>query len=101
MNIIYLKYLLSKFSCFVKNNDINMHLEKWGGRGKKELIQIPSVGHLKYDRFKQNIKQDNFVEHTLKTFPSNSDDNHYSLSIINLCRYFCRNLRRGIYICCW
>ena len=35
-----------------------MNLEKWGGRGKKELIQIPSVGHLKYDRFKQNIKQE-------------------------------------------
>ena len=32
-----------------------MHLEKWGGRGKK-MIQIPSVGHLKYDRFKHNIK---------------------------------------------
>ena len=43
-----------------------MNLEKWGGRGKKELIQIPSVGHLKYDRFKQNVKQDNLIEQTLK-----------------------------------
>ena len=40
-----------------------MNLEKWGDRGKKELIQIPSVCfcYLKYDRFKQNIKQDNFI----------------------------------------
>ena len=41
---------------------MNMNLEKWGGCGKKELIQIPSVKHLKYDRFKQNVKQDNFIE---------------------------------------
>ena len=41
-----------------------MKLEKWGGRGKKELIQIPSIGHLKYGKFKQNVKQDNVIEQT-------------------------------------
>ena len=54
-----------------------MNLEKWGGRGKKESIQIPSVGHLKYDRFKQNGKHDNFIEHTLKSLSCNSDNNHH------------------------
>ena len=49
LDVIYLKNILSKVSCVLKDDDINMHLEKWGGRGKKELIQIPSVGHLKYE----------------------------------------------------
>ena len=57
MDIIYLKNLLSKISCVLKDNDINTYLEKWDGLGKKEVIQMPSVGHYKYDRFKQNIKQ--------------------------------------------
>ena len=39
-----------------------------GWSWKKELIQIPSIRHLKYDRFKQNVKQDNFIEHTLKAY---------------------------------
>ena len=58
---------------------------------KKELIQIPSVGHLKYDRFKQNVKQDNFIEHTLKSLSCNIDDNCYPSSTINLCRYLAEN----------
>ena len=65
-----------------------MHLEKWGGRGKKELIQIPSVGHLKYDRSKQNVKQGNIIELTLETITYNSNDSYYSSSIINVCCYF-------------
>ena len=44
--------LLSEVSCFLTYNNINMNLEKWGGRGKKELIKISSDDHLKYDRFK-------------------------------------------------
>ena len=59
-----------------------------GWSWKKELIQIPSVGHLKCDRFKQNVKQDNCVEHTLEHVSPNSDDCHYSSSIIHLCHYF-------------
>ena len=49
----------------------------------KQLIQIPSVGHLKYDRFKQNIKKYNFIEQTLKVLSCNSDNNYHSSSIIN------------------
>ena len=55
LNVIYLKNLLSEVSCVLTDNKIDVNLEKWGGRGKK-LIQIPSVGYLKYDRFKQNVK---------------------------------------------
>ena len=68
-----------------------MNLEKWGGRGKKELIHIPSVGHLKYDRFKQNVKQDNFIEQTLKALSCNIDDNYNLSSTINLCCYLVEN----------
>ena len=66
--MLCLKIVLSKFTTVLKGNDINLNLEKWGSRGEKELIQIPSVGHLKYDRFKQNFKQNNFIEQTLKLY---------------------------------
>ena len=53
MGVILLKiFFISKVSCDLIDNNINMNLEKWGGRGEKELIQIPYVGHLKCDRFK-------------------------------------------------
>ena len=62
-----------------------------GWSWKKDLIQIPSVGHLKYDRFKQNIKQDNLIEHTLKTLSCNSDNDYYPSSTINVYRYLAEN----------
>ena len=51
------------------------------------MIQISSVGHLKYDRFKQNIKRKKFTEQTLEILSYNSDDSDHSSSTINLCRY--------------
>ena len=54
---------------------------------ENKINQIPSVGHLKYDKFKQNIKQHNFVEYTLEVISCNSDDNYHPSSTINLCRY--------------
>ena len=58
---------------------------------KKKLIQIPSVSHLKCDYFKQNIKKDNFTEQALETLSFNSDNSHYSSSIINICHYLAEN----------
>ena len=58
---------------------------------KKELIRIPSVGYLKYDRFKQNVKQDNFIEQTLKALSCNIDNNYHSSSAMHLCRYLAEN----------
>ena len=91
LDVIFLKHLLFEVSCVLIDNNINMNLEKWGGCGKKELIQIPSVGHLKYNRFKQNIKQDNFIEKTLKALSCYSDNNYHPSSTINLCRYLAEN----------
>ena len=92
MDVIYLKDLLSEVSCVLTDNNISLNLEKWGGRGNKELIQIPPVGHLKYDRFKQTVKQDNFIEQTLKTLSCNINDNYHPSSAINVCRYLAENL---------
>ena len=64
-----------------------MCIQKNGVVVEIKLIQIPSIVHLKYDRFKQNIKSDNFIEHNLEAFYSDSDDSHYSSNIINVCRY--------------
>ena len=59
---------------------------RWSWR--KELILIPSVGHLKCGNFKQNVKQYHVIEQTLEALSSNSDDTHYSSSIIIVYRYF-------------
>ena len=68
-----------------------------GWSWKKELnkipIQIPSVEHLKYDRFKQNVKQENFIEQILEALSCNSDDNYYPSSTINECRYLVENYK--------
>ena len=57
------------------------------GRGRKELIHISSVDHLKYNRFKQNVKHTKFIEKTLESLSCNSDNNYYPSSTINLGRY--------------
>ena len=61
------------------------------------MIHIPFVGHLKYDHFKHNIKQYDFIKQTLEALSSHSDDSHNSSSIINLCRYFVDNYE-GVFI---
>ena len=35
LNVIYLKNSLSEVSCVSKDNNINMYLDKWGGRRKE------------------------------------------------------------------
>ena len=49
---IFLKHVSSEVNCVLIDNNININLEKWGGRRKKELIRIISFGHLKYNKFK-------------------------------------------------
>ena len=58
---------------------------------EKKFIQIPSVGHLKYDRFKQNVEQVNSIEQPSKSLSCNSDNNYHPSSTINLCRYLAEN----------
>ena len=55
------------------------------------MIQIPPVGHLNYDRFKQNVKQNNFIENTLKAISCDIDYNYHPSSTMNLCRYLADN----------
>ena len=55
------------------------------------MIKIPSVGHLKYDRFRRNIKQDHCIQQNLEALSCNSDDNYHLSSTIHLCRYFAEN----------
>ena len=57
LDVIYIKNVLSEVSCVLTESNISMNLEKWGGRENKELIQIPSSGHLKYDRLKLNFNK--------------------------------------------
>ena len=91
LDVIYLENLISEVNYVLTDNHISLNLEKWGSRGNKELIQIPPVGHLKYGRFKQNVKQNNFIKQTLKFLSCNIDHNNHPSSTINLCRYLAEN----------
>ena len=63
-----------------------MNIESWGGRGNKQILKIPSYGHLRYDRFKQNVKCNNSINSILEALSDNDEGNNLS-SLINLCHY--------------
>ena len=54
--MIILKNLKNEIVSVIDNDDIKTDIECWNGCGNKELINALSVGYLRYDRFKQNIK---------------------------------------------
>ena len=43
---------MKEMSYVFKDNNTQMNVESWSGRGKKVLVTIPPVGHLRYDMFK-------------------------------------------------
>ena len=51
-----------------------------------ELKKIQSPSHLLYDRFKQNLKCNNFIQSILEALSDNVEEN-ISSSLINLCHY--------------
>ena len=54
--MITLKKLTNEIASVIENDDKKTDIECWNGCGNKELIKTLSVGHLRYDCFKQNIK---------------------------------------------
>ena len=48
--------MMKECTCVLEDNEIEMDIECWGGRGNRKLNKIPSSGHLRYDRFKRNFK---------------------------------------------
>ena len=48
--------MMKQISCVFKDNNIQMNTESLGGRVNKFLFVIPSVSHLRYDKFKQKCK---------------------------------------------
>ena len=53
---------------------------------KKKIIKIPSSGHLRYDIFKQNLKDNNCISLMLEALFNNINGN-ILLSLINLYHY--------------
>ena len=56
MHLIKINNMMKELTCILEDNEIEMNIECWGDRGNRKLIKIPSSGHLRYDRFKQNLK---------------------------------------------
>ena len=43
---------MKEVTCVREDNEIEVSIDSWGGRGTKKNIKIPYYGHLRYDRFK-------------------------------------------------
>ena len=53
---------------------------------ENNLIKVPSSVHLRYNRFRQNFKSNNYIHHILEGLCDNNEGN-VSSSLINLCHY--------------
>ena len=53
---------------------------------ENKLIKISSSGYLRHDRFKQNLKSNNFIYSMLEELSDNVEGN-ISSNLINLCHY--------------
>ena len=52
----------------------------------KKKIKILYLGHLQYDRFKKNLKSNDFIHSILKALSNNVEGNSLS-SMMNVCHY--------------
>ena len=79
----------------LEDNYIEIDIDCWVGRGKK-LIKIPLSGHLRYNRFKQNIKSNNYIHQILEGL-SNNVEGTFSSSLMSLFNYSPVNVEfRGV-----
>ena len=72
IDTIRLKNLIKEMVCVFKDNNTQMNVESWNGRGNKVLVTIPFVGYLSYDTFKENCKNSNFMNQNLDTLSNNA-----------------------------
>ena len=77
---------MKKALCVVKDNGIKIDIECMNGRGKRELIKIPSVWYLLYDRYKHSILKVNFILQILEVLSSNVEET-LSSCLIRLFHY--------------
>ena len=62
------------------------------GHANKVLVEIPPIGHLRYDKVIQSYKSSNFVNQKLETLSNNIKKYIFSC-VINLCNYLAGNLK--------
>ena len=80
------KNILKEVISVLEDNGIELNIDSWGCRGNKKIIKMPSSGHLQYDRFKPNLKDNNFITLMLEALCNNVNGN-ISSSLINVCYY--------------
>ena len=95
--MIKLKNILKEVTSVLEDNGIGLNIDSWGGRGKNKIIKIPSSGYLRYDRFKQNLKDDNVIILMLEVLSNNVNGN-ISSSSINLCHYIAAFTKKNLYL---
>ena len=75
LHVIRLKNILKEFTSVLEGNGIELNIDSWGGRGKKKIIKIPSSGHSRYGRFKNNLKDNHFISLMLEALSNNVNGN--------------------------
>ena len=95
LRVIKLKNILKEVTSVLEDNGIELNINSWDGCGRKKIINIPSSGHLRYDRFKQNLKDNNFISLMLEVLYNNVNGN-ISSSLINLCHYISIFMKRNM-----
>ena len=62
---------MKEVTSVLEDSNIKMKICCWGGRWKKKSIKISSVEHLRYNRFKQNLKSNNYTHPILYALSDN------------------------------
>ena len=52
LRVVKLQNILKVVTFVLEDNGIELNIDRWGGRGKKKIIKIPSSDHSRYNRFK-------------------------------------------------
>ena len=73
VRVIKLKNIMKELTCVLEVNEIEMNIECWGSRINRKVIKTSSSDHLRYNRFRQNLKIDNFIHSMLKALSDNID----------------------------
>ena len=75
---------MKEMTCVLEDNEIEMDIVCWGGSGNNKIIKIPSPDPLRYDRFKQNLKSNNFIHSILEVIFDTVEGNISSSLILLL-----------------
>ena len=68
--------MMKKISCVFNDTNTQMNIENLNGRGYKDFVVLPHVGHLRYENFKRNCNIFNFLNQSIDALSNNIENNY-------------------------